>query len=643
MISTMGQSLILVALVSAGAGSVLAFVSGVKGSRSGVAWARRAAQLFAWCLIAANVLMVYALLVPDFSVSYVSKVGSTQVPVWVAIVSLWSSLEGSILFWGAMLGAYVLGALWDMGDNHPEHLPWFLGVLLACGVFFSFLLAAPADPFWAVPNPMTEGPGPNPLLQNHILMVVHPPTLYGGYVGMTIPFAMAMAALLAGNMGADFVPKIRRWLMVSWIFLTIGIVLGGWWAYEVLGWGGYWDWDPVENASFFPWLTATAALHSLVVVSKRESLKIWSVTLVLVTFLLTILGTFMTRSGVFNSVHSFTQSDIGPTFLIFLAISFMASIVVLASRIDTLGEGRAIRDPKSREAAFLANNLVFVLLTFTVVVGTVFPLLAEAIRGVKISVGSPYFNTMAVPIGVALLFLLGIGPALPWGVASWARVRKALLPPMAGGVFVASVCWVAGMRNGWALVTAFASGYALYVTAQQFGLGASRRGLGGTIRHLLGADRVRFGAYIVHAGVIFIILAIGVSHTMRQQLEVSIERGKSAQLGPYSLTFTGVENRQEPHRWVMSAVVEVRQGDALVTTLRPAMNHYRTQREPIGTPAVRVGLLTDLYLSMMSYDPGTERLGLRAFINPMVSWIWGGTAIMVFGGLLGLLPRRRRA
>jgi cytochrome c-type biogenesis protein CcmF len=641
MISIIGQSMILVALISAGAGSILAFISAKKDSAEGTNWARRAAQLFSILLIAANFLMVYALLAPDFSVGYVAKVGSTTVPTWVAVVSLWSSLEGSILFWGAMLGVYVLVSVRDLGDHHPEHLPYFLGVLLACGVFFTFLLAGPANPFTSVPNPLTEGPGPNPLLQNHILMIIHPPMLYGGYVGMTVPFALAMAALLAGNLGADFVPRLRRWLMIPWIFLTGGIVLGGWWAYEVLGWGGYWDWDPVENASFFPWLTATAALHSVIVVKRRGTLKIWSVTLILATFLLTILGTFMTRSGVFNSVHSFTQSDIGPTFLVFLAICFVAVILALAARMDRLEGGAGVRDVKSREAMFLLNNLFFVLFTFVVVIGTVFPLLVEAIKGVKISVGSPYFNAMSVPLGVGILFLMGVGPALPWGVASVERTKKALLPPLIGGVIGLAIALPLGLTNGWALATCFAGGYTLVVTTQQFGLGFGRRGLMGTISHLLGPDRQRFGAYTVHSGVVMIIVAIAVSHTMRSHSETTLLKGDSASIGPYSLTFIDVENTVEPHRRVLAARIAVEQNGQPIGELRPAINHYHTQREPIGTPAVRVGILSDLYLSMMSYETKSGKLGLRAFINPLVSWIWFGTLVMVFGGFLAVLPRRQ--
>jgi cytochrome c-type biogenesis protein CcmF len=309
--------------------------------------------------------------------------------------------------------------------------------------------------------------------------------------------------------------------------------------------------------------------------------------------------------------------------------------------MDKLAQRNQIRDLKSREAMFLLNNLFFVLFTFTVVIGTVFPLLVEAIKGVKISVGSPYFNTMGVPLGVGILFLMGVGPALPWGAASWSRLRAALLPPLAGSAGALTIALALGMRNGWALATCFAGGYTVVVTAQQFGLGFTRRGLLGTLKHLLGADRTRFGAYVVHAGVIAIIVAIAVSHTMRTQLETSLVQGESATIGAYSLTFTGIETLEEPHRRVLAARLAVSEKGVSLGELKPAMNHYRSQREPIGTPAVRVGLISDLYLSMMSYNPKTKRLGLRAFINPAVSWIWLGTLIMVLGGLLAVLPKRR--
>ncbi len=346
--ATLGRTLILASLLVSTAGAIIAFAAGRTRSREGLKWAQRFAYAFAFLMIAATAVMEYALLTHDFSVGYVAQVGSRSVPVWVTVVSLWSSLEGSILFWGLILGIYIGIATWFTRNDYHEYMPDAIGVWLACAAFFSFLIAGPANPFLSVANPPLDGPGPNPLLQNHYLMAIHPPFLYLGYVGMTIPFGMACAALIKGRLGHGFLKPLRESLMLPWIFLTISIMLGGWWAYEVLGWGGYWAWDPVENASLLPWLTGTAALHSMVVLERRGILKGWTITLIQSTFLLVILGTFMTRSGVFNSVHSFTQSSIGPTILGFLAALLVFTIALLATRIDLLeskggskGESRA--------------------------------------------------------------------------------------------------------------------------------------------------------------------------------------------------------------------------------------------------------------------------------------------------------------
>ena len=486
---------------------MVAFATGRRFTPVGARWARRLAYFFAISIGLANLLMVYALVTHDFSVSYVKQVGSLASPTWVSVVSLWSSLEGSILFWGLILGAYIAAATKTLQDRHPELLPDALGVWLACAAFFAFLLAGPAQPFATIENPPADGPGPNPLLQNHVLMMIHPPFLYLGYVGMTIPFGLACAALLRGRLGQHFVGALRTWLLLPWIFLTCAIVLGGWWAYEVLGWGGYWAWDPVENASFLPWLTATAALHSAILTERKGILKGWTTTLVLATFLLTILGTFMTRSGVFNSVHSFTQSAIGPTILVFFAAGLVFSVVLLAFRVDTLTADGALGDPVSREGVFLLNNLMFVLFTFTVLVGTVFPLLVEAARGTQMSVGRPYFDAMAVPIGAALLFLMGVGPALPWGAATGEQVRRALLPPLIGAAVLCAIGYALGVRNAWTLVTLAFGGYAAQVTLGEMWLPLRQRMRGrgeafgqAFVEGQLRRGRRRFAAYVVHVG-----------------------------------------------------------------------------------------------------------------------------------------------
>jgi cytochrome c-type biogenesis protein CcmF len=547
-----------------------------------------------------------------------------------------------------VLGGYIAVAARVVGDRHPEYLPHAVGVWLATGAFFAFLLAGPAQPFLYVPHPPADGPGPNALLQNHVLMMIHPPFLYLGYVGMTIPFGLASAALLKGRLGSAFVEPLRTWLLLPWTFLTIAIVLGGWWAYEVLGWGGYWAWDPVENASLLPWLTATAALHSAILTERKGILKGWTVTLVLATFLLTILGTFMTRSGVFNSVHSFTQSAIGPTILVFLGVALAWSVLLLGLRIDRLSAEGHLDDARSRDVAFLVNNLLFVLFTFTVLLGTVFPLVVEAVKGLQMSVGRPYFDRMAVPLGAALLFLMGVGPALPWGRATNEQLRHALLPPLAGAVVLTLVGYLLGARNPWTLLTLAFGGYTAQVTLGEMWLPLRQRmrsqgeGLGQAfVEAQVRRGRRRFGAYIVHAGAIVVIIAIAVSSTMGRSAELQMKAGETARLGAYTLTFVKAEQVNEPHRQSLVARVAVTRGDREVGVLSPRMNHYRSMREPVGTPAVRTFLTEDLYLSVMNVDVERGTLGLLAMVNPMVGWIWVATGVMGLGGLVALIPARR--
>src|SRR5437763_3367105 len=534
MTAALGRFLILASVLVSVGGALVGFAAGAKRSAEGLKWARRFAYTFAALMLLATLVMEYALITHDFSVLYVEHVGSRSVPTWVTIVSLWSSLEGSILFWGVFPAFYVPGALWLPRGKHGDYIPSAMGTWLRGGAFLSFLIAGPANPFLAVANPPADGPGPNPLLQNHVLMIIHPPMLYLGYVGMTIPFGFATAALLRGRLGHSFLRPLRASLLLPWIFLTIAIMLGGWWAYEVLGWGGYWAWDPVENASLLPWLTATAALHSAVVMERRGILKGWTVTLVQASFLLTILGTFMTRSGVFNSVHSFTQSSIGPTILVFLAFVLVASIVLLALRIDSLeAEGR-IDGALSREAMFLFNNLLFVVITFTVLIGTVFPLIVEALKGKQMSVGRPYFDSMVVPAGTALLFLIGVGPALPWGRATKEQALRSLVPPIFGAIIVAAIGFALGARNSWTIATLAFGGYAAWVTLAEMWRPVAQRMKSGesiidaTTQAQWKRGRRRFGSYVIHAGAVIVIIAIAVSSTMRTTHEVSLHKGGSA-------------------------------------------------------------------------------------------------------------------
>ena len=648
MTALIGQGLVLVAILCASVGAIVAFAAFTKKSAELTRVATIAAYGFSLSMFLANLWMVAALLRNDFSISYVAQVGSISLPTWVKVVSLWSSLEGSILFWGGVLAIYIAIATRSLNETHGAARPAAIGSWLLCATFFAFLIAGPAQPFGRLTDIPTDGPGPNPLLQNHVLMAIHPPFLYGGYVGMTIPFGLALAALLSGRLSPTLLGTIRTSLLAPWTFLTVAVVLGGWWAYEVLGWGGYWAWDPVENASLLPWLTATAALHSAILTERRGVLKGWTMSLVIASFLLTILGTFMTRSGIFNSVHSFTQSAIGPTILWFLGLMTLGSVVLLAMRVDLLKPDGELDRGASRDTAFLAQNLLFVLFTFTVLIGTVFPLIVEAVRNVQMSVGRPYFDRMTIPIGAFLLFVMGVGPALPWGSASSAELRRRLLPPIGLGLVFLLIALAVGVRSPWTLVTLFFAGYTAFVTLVEAMRPARTRMkfrtdgfLKALSQDLFGPGLRRMAAYVAHAGAVIAFIAISVSSTRTTSVERSLNAGESITLGAYTLTLEGIEREEELHRTSLIARIGVKKNGADLGALRPMMNQYAMQREAIGTPAVRTGLVEDLYLSVMNIDAETGTVGLLVLVNPLVSWLWIATLIMAIGGVLALFSSTR--
>jgi len=645
--STLGYSAVLGALACAIVGAVIGIGTGVARSDAGLPWVRRAVVGFFGFMLLANLIMVYALLTHDFSVHYVAHVGSRATPTVYTVVSLWSALEGSILFWGVILGTYLLAFALSQKDEHTRYMPLALGTMLAVGVFFAFLIAGPANPFGKVSPVPADGPGPNALLQNHILMVVHPPMLYLGYVGMTVPFGIAAAALLRGELGEAWTTTLRRWTLIPWTFLSVGIVLGSWWAYAVLGWGGYWAWDPVENASFLPWLTATAFIHSTMVHERRKVLKLWTLSLVLGTFILTILGTFMTRSGVFNSVHSFTQSDIGPTFLAFIGVLLVVCISLLATRGQLLVPEGAIRSPLSRETAILVNNLLFVGITFTVLLGTLFPLVTEAVRGVRVSVGEPYFNKMAVPGGVAVLFLMGVGPMLPWGTGSPRVVRQQLLIPTALAAATIVLCLAFGLRGAMPILTFGLAAFVVAITLRELLLPAKVRILEhkerpwtALVRSALKSRR-RFGGYVVHLGIVMIFVAIAASSSFVTHTSGTVGIGKSLQIGGYNLKLVGFQNGAEPHRRWKAANLEMTTQGGRTELLAPRMNFFERSTDPIGTPAVRSTPAGDLYVTLLAFSDDERSATFNLWIFPMVGWIWGSIPILVFGALIAMWPGRR--
>jgi len=649
LISLLGRGLVLIALLAATTGSFAGFIAGYR--KSDAAWqlARRAGLTFAGSTLLANLLMVYALVTKDFSVGYVAEVGSLATPVHIAIVSLWASLNGSILFWAGVLGLYTGALIYAMGDKHREYMPYTLHVLLGIAVFFTLLVASIADPFHAVDPIPTDGPGPNPLLQNHWLMAVHPPTLYLGYVGMSVPFSMICAGLLAGRLEAGWVAPLRRWMLIPWGALTIGIILGGWWSYGVLGWGGYWAWDPVENASFHPWLTGTAFLHSAMVYQRRRSLRDWTLSLGMATFLLTLVGTFMTRSGVFNSVHSFTQSDIGPVFLVFMGIMLVYSVLLLAFRSHVLDANserpaEAKWNPLGREFAILIQNALFTIFTFTVLLGTLYPLIAEALQDRKVSVGEPYFDRWALPIGLAILFMMGVGPALPWGKLKQRGLFNRFLPAVGAGLIGSGLAIIGGMNGGYGLFAMFVCGFALWGNMAEFFLPISERRKthqepwSQAAVRVFARGRRRFGGHIAHLGVIVAVIAITLSKGYKTEKDFTLSPGQTATIAPYTLTYLQAETQQQPHRESLVARFNVRSGARDLGEQLPRLNYYRAMREPIGTPAIYSTPARDLYLSLIELPRDGSSVTIRAMIMPGVMWLWVAGAIIGLGTIVSLLP-----
>ncbi|MBX7100324.1 MAG: cytochrome c biogenesis protein CcsA [Myxococcaceae bacterium] len=650
--SNLGYGLVLLGLLAATFAAFVGLWSGLTRRETLLPWVRGAVYTFSGSMILSNLTMIHALFFDDFSVKYVAQVGSKATPPIFKVVSLWSALEGSILFWGMILAVYLLVFTLMYRKAQGRFVQLSLGIMAAVAVFFAFLIAGPANPWTAIPNPLSDGPGPNPLLQNHPLMIIHPPMLYLGYVGMTVPFGIASGALLSGEITAAWMMPLRKWSMVPFLFLSIGIILGSWWAYAVLGWGGYWAWDPVENAALLPWIAITAFLHSTMVLERKGSLKLWTLALGLAAFVLTIVGTFMTRSGVFNSVHSFTQSEIGPTFLKFIVIIFVFSFVLLVVRGGKLQSDSPLESVASREGSILLNNLAFAALLFTVLLGTIFPLVQEALFNKRISVGEPYFNAMSMPCWILILFLMGVGPMMPWGKAEPDLVLKQLLVPGAGALVGLAASMALGARNPWAIGVYTLAGFVAMVTLRELFLPAQSRmqeskenPFTALVRSASKARR-RFGGYVVHLGIVGIAVAVAASSTAKVHVSGTVKVGETLEVAGHKVRFDGLSSGSEPHRtWTGADVTVIFPGgsEAVHHGLKaPRMNFYERQTDPVGSPMVDEGALRDVYVSLMAFDSKTPSATFNAWVFPLVGWIWYAIPVLVLGSIIALWPQGRR-
>lgn len=590
----------------------------------------------------ANLAMIYALLGDDFSVSYVAHVGSIETPRLISAISLWSSLEGSILFWGWVLSAYAAVCTYLYRERTEKTWPWVGLTLLFVESFFFFLLSLPANPFLPTSPVPVNGPGPNPLLQNHWLMAIHPPCLYIGYIGFTIPFAFAVAALLESE--GHWLVFARRWILFAWSFLSMAIVLGGWWSYAVLGWGGYWAWDPVENASFMPWLAATALVHSLMVQEKRKMLPVWNLALAMVTFLLTLLGTFLTRSGVLDSVHSFTESHVGPYFLVFIGITLALSLALLLWK-SPKQPGR-FEGLLSLEVLFLFNNLLFLSFCFVVFLGTLYPLIVEAIKGTRLSVGEPYFNQMTIPIVGMILLLMGVGLITPWKKTNVSYLFSVGKLPAVLALAITLVIFIGGGRNPWVVLILLLASFAFLVMGIEFCRHVWRQSGQNPGRFLKSAGQVfknqprRYSGFVAHAGALIIIVAVAISSSYEKDQEVTLKQGQSVQIKDNNLSFEGMQATDTPQRFEVKALILVSRKGKPLTHLFPQINFYPNSQQPIGSPAVYSTLIEDLYLTLIHFEKNGSEISLRVIQTPAVAWIWIGGVVVMLGGLLALLLGR---
>ncbi len=598
----------------------------------------------------ATVSMVVALVTHDFSVSYVAAVGSRSTPLLFTIISLWGALEGSILFWAWVLAMYAAAVVWLHSRRPGDLVPYAAMTLLAVSAFFAILLVGPADPFRPVFPVPADGPGPNTLLQNHILMAVHPPLLYLGYVGMTVPFAFAIGAIISNEATSnEWAQLSRRWMLASWGFLTAAIIAGMWWSYEVLGWGGYWAWDPVENASFLPWLTATAYLHSVMVQERRNMLRLWTLNLCVATFVLTILGTFLTRSGILSSVHAFTTGSIGYYFLGFIGVVLVATLVLVAGHSDRIRTPGKLGGAASRETVFLLNNLFLTAVMLTVLVGTLYPLIAEALRGVKVSVGEPFFNRMTVPAMVALIFLMGVGPSLPWGSTTLADARKRLTLPLIGALIMAVIAIAVGTRSIYAILAFTFVGYAAMGNLREYWIGmrARRKAHGESwpvsLTRLVRGNRRRYGGYVAHIGILLVAIGVTASSTFRTEREATLLPGETLTVSGKTVRLKNVWGREEPQRSVIGATLDILASDGSVTgTLEPRMNFYRVSDQPVPTPDVKSSIKGDLYVNLMAFEANGANATIKVIVEPLVPWIWFGGLVIVMGSVIGMFHGGRR-
>jgi len=639
----LGRLAICLGVLAAGFGVVASILGAVRRRGDLVRSGEHAAYATAGLTTLAVGVLLHALLTRDFSLEYVAAYSSSTLPVNYTVAALWGGQKGSLLFWAFVLLVFTTIVELQNRERNRELMPWVTATLLTIATFFLGLLVFVTDPFERLPTPAREGGDLNPLLQNYWMMI-HPPSLYTGYISASVPFAFAIAALATGRLGDQWIRTTRRWALFSWFFLSLGNLFGARWAYEVLGWGGYWAWDPVENAAFMPWLVSSAYLHSVMVQEKKDMLRVWNMVLVLLTFALTIFGTFLTRSGVISSVHSFTQSGLGPYFIGFLLVVLLVSGGLIAYRLPELRTRGTIESFLSREAAFLFNNLIFVGIAFAVFWGTIFPILSEWVRGVKITVGPPFFNQVNAPLGLALLFLMGVGPVIAWRRATPGNLRRAFAVPVAAGAVAAVLLLAIGVPPGAAALTFVLGAFVLGTIVQEFWRGMrARQALlhepaPRALARIVGKNRRRYGGYIVHVGIVSMFVGIAASNAFKIEAQQTLAPGQEMQVGDFRLRFERIDQSEDGHVARLAAVMSVWRDGREIAVMTPEKRFYKKPQQPTTEVAIRARPAEDLYLVLGSHDPKTGLVTILAYVEPLVMWIWIGGFILAAGTAVAMWP-----
>jgi cytochrome c-type biogenesis protein CcmF len=614
--------------------------------------ARRAGIAGFIAVTAAAFALVYAVFTNDFSITYILEHSNRALPGAYKFSALWSGQEGSLLLWAWLLGMY--GFVLRLTHKNDVKLYAYAGTILAgIQVFFLTVVNFAAPPFalmkGAIPD---DGNGLNPLLQ-YPEMVIHPPMLYLGYVGFSVPFAFALGALMMRYPGEKWIKITRGWTMVTWLFLTCGIFLGMHWAYAVLGWGGYWGWDPVENASFMPWLTGTAFLHSVMMQEKKGMMKSWNVWLIFSTFLLTLLGTLLTRAGLVSSVHAFAQSSIGTWFSVFMGFVLAVCIFTYILQRNHLKGEHHLESLVSRESSFLFNNLVLLAACFVILWGTLFPILSEYVQGTKVTVGPPFYNRVAIPIGLFLLFLTGVGPLLPWRATSLRSIRRNFIVPSIALWGTVIVCLAVGVRpwkdgafdngNFYALVAFAISAGVLAAILSEFFRGAgviarqTHRNLFAAMYLLIRRNTRRYGGYMIHIGVVIVVIGLaGAAFNRSEEKELALN--DSLKIGPYTLLQVGATQDTNPNYNSEYALLDVYRNGKKEFQMTPEKRVYLASDQPQTMVAIHSVPSWDLYVVYEGTNPDTGQPIIKAFLNPLVSWIWAGVVFIVFGTFVALVP-----